>query len=335
MSPRLRGRLLRLVLTLAGLGILAVLIDRVGIQAIWTHIRRFGPGFLFTVPLGAVWMLAQALAWNRVQAVFHPGLSTAWLWRVKVTAESLNTLLPTANLGGDALRAWLIRYRVPLCKALPGVLVDKTFEFAAGMLFMATGLITAVLFYPLPRSLMAPALICLSLACLGIMLLVAFQVLGIWRVLIRLMGWLPAARRFLERRSDRIRRLDADLLCFYRSGTARMGTVLALHFLARLLGAVEMLVILRALGLSVGFAAALFVTAMVTVANTIFFVFPGQWGIYEGAGVLVLGLLGAGAEIGLGMGLIRRIRRLVFVLLGLVFFALDRRPRLKADPGVT
>ncbi|MBN1197346.1 MAG: flippase-like domain-containing protein [Candidatus Aminicenantes bacterium] len=335
MSHPLRGRILRLVLTLAGLAVLAVLIDRVGIAAIWTHIRRFGPWFLFTVPLGAVWMLVQSLAWNRVQAVFHPGLSTGWLWRVKVTAEALNTLLPTANLGGDALRAWLIRHRVSLSKALPGVLVDKTFEFAAGMIFMATGLITAVLFYPLPRSLLAPALICLGLACLGIMLLVAFQVLGIWRVLIRLFGWFPTARRLLERRRDRIRQLDADLLRFYRSGAVRISTVLALHFLARLLGAVEMLVILRALGLSVGFAAALFVTAMVTVANTIFFVFPGQWGVYEGAGVLVLGLLGAGAEMGLGMGLIRRIRRLVFVLLGLIFFALDRRPRLEADPGVT
>ncbi|MCK4837070.1 MAG: flippase-like domain-containing protein, partial [Candidatus Aminicenantes bacterium] len=94
-----------------------------------------------------------------------------------------------------------------------------------------------------------------------------------------------------------------------------------------IMGAVEALVILRILGISVSFIEALFIMAMVAGINTIFFLIPGQWGIAEGAHLFILQAMGFPPEIGLSLGIIKRIRKLIFAGLGFLFLFFQQSRR--------
>jgi uncharacterized membrane protein YbhN (UPF0104 family) len=83
--------------------------------------------------------------------------------------------------------------------------------------------------------------------------------------------------------------------------------------------------IMAVLGAPVDFIQALFIATIVTSANTAFFLFPGQWGVTESVHVLVLQSMGYPAAVGLSLGLIRRIRKLMFVGLALVLLQLTKR----------
>jgi uncharacterized membrane protein YbhN (UPF0104 family) len=87
----------------------------------------------------------------------------------------------------------------------------------------------------------------------------------------------------------------------------------------------EVMVILAVLGTPVSYIQALFIATIVTSANTAFFLFPGQWGVTESVHVLVLQSMGYPAAVGLSLGLIRRIRKLMFVGVGLVLLELKKR----------
>jgi uncharacterized membrane protein YbhN (UPF0104 family) len=193
---------------------------------------------------------------------------------------------------------------------------------------MACGLLIAILFFPMPRALMMPAVACLLVLLAAIALLVFFQFRGFYRSAMALCGWLPAARRLLQKKEETLRILDDNLRLLYRRGGARIALAVGLHFLARLVGILELLVVLWVLHQPVGFFAAWFISAAVTVANTILFIVPGHWGVQEGMYVLVLKSMYFSGSAGLSLAIIRRIRRLFLMGFGLLLLHLE-----KGTPG--
>jgi uncharacterized membrane protein YbhN (UPF0104 family) len=86
----------------------------------------------------------------------------------------------------------------------------------------------------------------------------------------------------------------------------------------------EIYIILRVLGSQVSFVQAFFTATGVTLINTAFFVVPGNFGVMESAHILILQSLGFSAALGLSLGVIRRVRKLVTIAVGLALFALGR-----------
>ncbi|MGZ5497918.1 MAG: hypothetical protein ACXWHI_04280, partial [Candidatus Aminicenantales bacterium] len=69
----------------------------------------------------------------------------------------------------------------------------------------------------------------------------------------------------------------------------------------------------------------------VTIINTAFFIVPGQFGVAESASVLVLQSLGFPAALGLSLGVIRRIRKMITAAVGLALYAVYASSRSKPD----
>ena len=95
--------------------------------------------------------------------------------------------------------------------------------------------------------------------------------------------------------------------------------------MARLAGAAEVFIVLRVLGAPVSPIQAVFIYSVIVVINTVFFILPGQWGVTESASLLLLQALGQSAAIGLSLGVIRRIRKLVFVALAFGLYFVDNK----------
>jgi uncharacterized membrane protein YbhN (UPF0104 family) len=321
------ARGLRDLLTLSGVAVFVYLIHRMGWGTILGNVTRFGGWFVVVLLIQLIWLVLQAAAWSIVQNSLHRRAPLLFFVRIKIVADTMNTVLPTANLGGDAMRAYLVKPYIPLKEGIAGVLVDKTFEFAAGMLFMAIGVLAAFSLFHVPTALLVPAIVCLLVLVVGMSLLVVFQFRGFFESLLRAFGWIPGVRRVLIRHEEELQLLDKNLRIFYTCGVSRILQVAGLHILARLVGVLEVLVALWALNVPVTYFGALFITASVTIANTIFFVVPGEWGVQEGMHVLALKSLHFSASVGLSLGVIRRVRRLLFLGIGLVLYNLEKQIR--------
>ncbi len=189
---------------------------------------------------------------------------------------------------------------------------------------MGTGLILAFVFGQVPQPFLMPGILCVSITLLGIALLLAIQFKGINRILLAVTRLFPAWHKVIRARKETLQELDANLHSLYTQAGARLMLAGLLHFLGRIMGAFEVWLILWVLNIPLGFVDALFIAAMVTVVNTIFFLMPGQWGVTEGAHAVLLQGLGFHPGVGLSIGIIRRLRRMVFVLIGLIFFHLEK-----------
>ncbi len=310
-----------------GLAFLAYLINRMGLTTILQNISRIGPWFMVICVLGGCWLFLQTIAWWEIsRKVFQP-MPLWFLFKVKIISDAINTILPSANLGGETTRAYLTRRYLSLKESLAGIIVDKTFELTGGILFMILGFTLALAGSIFPKSLILPAILFLVTISIGIFLFIGFQLRGIYKILLRCFSFIPPISRFLLSKEAQIQNLEQLLKNLYRATWQRTSLVLGLHFAARIIGAVEALVILHLLDIPVSFIEALFIMAMVVGINTIFFLIPGQWGIAEGAYVFILQAMGFPPEIGLSLGIIKRIRKLLFAGLGfsLLLYQQSRR----------
>jgi uncharacterized membrane protein YbhN (UPF0104 family) len=321
---QLTGKLLRGLLTTIGVGIFIYLIYSMGWRTILDNIAAFGVWFLVILLIQMVWVVLQAISWHIIQNSLFQRAPLLFFIRIKIISDTMNTVLPTANLGGDAMRAFLVKPRIPLKEGVAGIMVDKTVESIAGTLFMAFGILITILFFPIPEALIMPAVICLLVLLAAIALLLFFQFRGFYRSAMNLFGWLPAMRRFLQKKEEMLGILDENMRRLYLSGGVKIPLAIGLHFLARLVGVLEVVIVLRVLNQPVSFLGAWFISAAVTIANTILFIVPGHWGVQEGMYVLVLKTMYFSGSVGLSLAVIRRIRRIFLLGFGLLLFHMEK-----------
>lgn len=314
---------LQLISIFLGLLLFALLIYRVGLQETLGNLSRVGWWFAVCCLIAFGWLFLQALAWSIIQGAFQRVPLLA-LFRAKILADGFNTLLPTANFGGEAARAVIIKKHSPLHEGIPGVVFDKTIEYAASFIYLAGSLLISLIYLKIPEGMKISSLVVLSVTIVGVVALFALQFRGTHKVFAKLSHLSPRLERWFLEKEDMIKALDANMRLLFKHSPAKLILALTLHVMARLLGALEVLVIIKALGLPVDLIKVLFISAFVVVINTAFFIIPGQWGAAEGANLLAAMTVGYPAAAGLSIGLVRRARKLCFAALTLLIVLIGR-----------
>ena len=330
MNARRARKSIQTALTVVGLGFLAYLIHRIGLSAVWDNLTHFGWWLALTCGIATVWLFLQACAWWKIQDTFFERVPLAVLFRVKIISDAFNLILPSASMGGDAMRAFMIRERVPLRDGVPAVLFDKTVEFAASVVFLITGLGLGLVFLHLPQPVVIPAVICVTATIAGIGVVVFMLQRGVTSTLLKLGAFFPSAMGWVKSKEEQFRAMDDNFRLLYSGGVSRALPPLLFHLAGRLIGALEFMVILAVLDAPISVVQALFISTVVTVGNTVFFLLPGQWGVMESVHILVVQSLGYPPAVGLSLSIIRRIRRLLLVGVAVILFA--ARPGPKTQP---
>ncbi len=314
----------RFLLTGAGLLLLVILLMTVGTATVLDSLARFGPWFLVILGVALAWLFVQAWAWYLVQRAHFRPVPLLRLFRARIVCDALNTLIPSANVGGEAARAFLIQRYVPLTEGIPGVLADKTIEFFTTTLFLMLGFLVSLLFIRLPGWMSGAAAISLVITFVCIGVFIVFQRKGVQWTLGRVAKVVPRVQRFIDKRQSTIVELDANLRLVYCRFSWKTVAAAGLHFVNRIFGVAEVYIILRVLGTGASVIQALFISTGVTLINTAFFFVPGHFGVMESGHVLILQSLGFTAALGLSLGVIRRIRKLAMAGLGLLLYALAK-----------
>jgi len=318
---------LRLTLLLVGFLTLVGLIWHIGPSRILAAASGLGPVALLLILVPSLLMyVLEALGW-RITLGRHAAAVPFWrLFAIRTAGELVNMTTPTAYAGGEPLKAYLLKpHGVPVVDGLASVVTAKTTMTIAEVAFILLGIGLAFRGIgsagPSDRTLLA-ASVSAGLLLAAMAIFVTLQHRGLFTGLLGLLRRCRIRIEFLESREDKLRALDRTIQMFYTRD--RRGFLLStgMFFLGWLAEALEVYVILFYLGgPAVDPLAAISIGALsVFIKGGTFFI-PGSLGAQEGGNLLLLVAFGYTDLIGITFALVRRLRELVWIGLGLLCLA--------------
>lgn len=309
---------LRLALYIAwagGVFLFVGLIAYYGFHDMTAAVASAGWGLVWITGFHTLPVIIDALGWRVLLPQSHRR-STAELTWMRWIGESINTLLPVAQVGGDLVRAQLLhRAGVPGALASAAVIADMT-----------TGMLTLILFALLGVVLLvsegggAQAVTQLSIG------ITIFGAIAVGFLLAQRAGVFLGLARLVERiAKDREWRtltggaaaLDRMMARVYQRRSAVL-IACGWRLLGWVLGAGEVWLALYYLGHPVSLNEALVLESLGQALRAAAFAIPGALGVQETGFVVLGGMLGLTAETALALSLIKRVRELVLGLPGLI-----------------
>lgn len=321
---------------LAGLALFSWILKSSDLHAVWQNIRhlhwRFGLILLFYIVIFGL----DTLGWGF--ALKLPArASVRWdrLFRARLAGEAVNYVTPSAWVGGEPVKAYLLskRYGVPLADGMASVVIAKTTFSVSMFFFIVSGIVVTLMTQPVDASLLR--WIWVTLPAMGFLLALFFLVQFLRpfqrgaSLLKRLIpGWLRLSQappgtsaHWLRSVGSKLQEWDETLARFYRQSPREVFLSLGFHFLGWMAGVLEVFLILRFLQIPVSLSTAWSIEALWVLLKSGAFLIPASLGASEGI-VLLIGVgLGINAVSALALGLIRRARELTWVGLGLMEFS--------------
>ena len=325
-SPSEPRRSARWQVTCLALGLLlfAALIHGVGPSLVLQAFHRLGwltplivlPYFssYFVDSAGWWWVLSRCFAGGAER----PAPSLPRLFAIRAGGEAVNAITPTAYLGGEPVKAWLLRqHGVPLVPGLASVLVSKTALMLTQGAYVMLGLLIALHRWHPTIPLSLAAILGLLLGILTCGLLVGAQRRGLFASLLGLTRRWTGRKAMLASWESDILALDQLLRVFYDTRRRDFLTCCAFHFLGWIVGSFEVYVILWMLRRPAHFLDAFSIEALSGVAKLAAVIIPGSLGVQEGGQVLIFLAFGLDAPVAMTFGLLRRGRELLWIGYGL------------------
>jgi len=322
---------LRLLLLVAGLLTIGLLVWHIGPENIYDAASRLGPGALLMILLPSLLMyIVEAYGWK---LTLGPSAHHVPFWRlmaIRTAGEVVNMTTPTAYVGGEPLKAYLLRkHRVPIVEGMASVVIAKTTMTIAEVLFILVGI--AVGFWVLggdgsSGQLIAAALLSVGLLLFGTAAFVFVQRRGLFTWILELLRSMGLRIHFLESREEQLRSLDRTILDFYQHNRPAFYSSTGLYFLGWMAEALEVFVIIAYLG-----GPALVLPAVSIGALSVFikggtFFIPSSLAAQDGGNLLLLEAFGYSDVTGITFALLRRFRELVWIGIGLLCLAMVGKP---------
>jgi putative membrane protein len=248
------------------------------------------------------------------------------LFWMRWAGESVSTLVPSAAVGGDIVRARLAAINgVPLPIAAGSVLVDITLGVFTQAGFTLLGLALLVDATG-QKSFVRPTLVGTLLGILAVAGFYFAQRLGMFRFLGLIVARLansPGWQSLVQSGET----LDRTIRALY---ARRRGVVLCcvVTIISLVGGSGEIWIALHALGLPATFVNALILQSMALTIRSAAFAVPGGLGVQESGYLFVGSLLGIPGDAAFALSLIARVRELAIGIPGLVIWQVIEGRRL-------
>jgi uncharacterized protein (TIRG00374 family) len=251
-------------------------------------------------------------------------LVPSWkLLAIRTAGEVVNMTTPTAYVGGEPLKAYLLkRHGVPMVEGLASVVTAKTTMTIAQIVFILIGM--AAGFWLLgtggsPGRTAMATVASVGLLAFGVGGFVLIQRRGIFTTLLWVLRRIGLGIGLVQPHEEKLLALDRTIAAFYSRNRAGFLSSILLFFLGWLAETLEVYVMLRVLGEPVTIMAAIAIGALsVFIKGGAFFI-PGSLGAQDAGNLLLVTTFGYGEVSGITFALLRRFRELVWVTIGLVW----------------
>lgn len=317
---------LDLLVFLAGVLLFVALLLRFDPATVLANVAIVGWGILPLVGREAVACVTNTAAWRLVFPSPRPTLPFRHLVMARMSGDAVNYLTPTATIAGEFVRMRILGPVVERNDLLVSLIAAKLTQSLGQMVFLSAGWLLVARDLPLPpgvRMTVTSVLVFVVSVMTGIFLL---QRYGGFAPLVRAAGRSQVG--WVQRLSAAAAQLDADLSRLQRESLASLTLSILLYALTWASLVIETGLVLHFLGVSVPWWKILALEVMSGTFDALLFFVPAKAGTQEGGKVVVFSWLGFDPALGLTVGLMRRLRELLWAGLGLSFYAWFRRSPL-------
>jgi putative membrane protein len=317
---RRRGTIARvwtLLFLLLGFGLLAGLLAYEDTAAIGRAIASAGWGIAVVTLFHLIPMAIDALGLYALMARDHR--PKIWqLFGLYWIGESVNTLLPVAQIGGEFVRTrLLVMSGVPGVNAGAYIVGNLTLGVFTQGLFAIVGLVILVLQYGEENGAATHAAIGAGIILGGVGLFYIAQRIGLFGFIARFFKALSRGKDWLELVGNNAGELDAAIRVIYRRRGAAFKSM-SLQFLSWVLGTGEVYLSLHFMGHDVSLLDAMMIEALGQAVRSGAFMVPASIGVQEGGYILLGAVIGLPPEISLALSLIKRVREVSIGVPGLI-----------------
>lgn len=313
------------LLGLAGAALFTGLLIRQGIGQVWDAFATAEWGILGVVVYHLIPLLLDAVAWGVLFSKSDRPRLLQLLW-MRWIGESVSTLVPSAAVGGDIVRARLAAISgTPLPLAAGTVLVDITLGIFIQAGFTLLGLFLLVEVTG-KTSFVGPTLVGIVVALFAFAGFYFVQRLGIFRFLARIISRLAGSSEWqsLVQGGDT---LDRTVHSLYARRSGVIGCC-AWTMTSLIVGSGEIWLALWFLDLPASFLNALILQSMVLTIRSAAFAVPAGLGVQEGGYLVVGSLLGISGEGALALSLVWRAREIGLGIPALILWQVIEARRL-------
>lgn len=295
---------------LIGLILAITLIATNDVRQIWGALATAGWGIAIVVLLHVPQIFVSGMGWR---SLLDRRESVPFTFGLRWIRESVNSLLPVAQLGGDVVRArMLARHGPPFAYGVAVSMVDLAMETVTQAIFTIT-IILLLVAGPHMGDVM-PMAIAVTVACVGIAgALFAAQRYGMFVLLER------AVDRLTRGQSQDFAGLHDFVVAIYRRPVPLIRSS-GWHLASWFLGGLETYAALHVLGLDASLREAMIVEGLGCAVRAAGFIVPASLGVQEGGYILICSMFGIPPQKALALSLIRRIREIALGLPGLAFW---------------
>ncbi len=326
--------LLKFICLAAGGALLAVVAGQVNIREVMTRSLQIGWGMAVILGLYFMAFLADTFSWQMTIPCIP--LNKLWLyrvWKVQLVGEALNNVIPAAGLGGEPVKAMLLkrRYAIGYSEGITSLILIQAIILTSLLLFISVGFVLALYSDKISNRSEAIAVAGLLVIGLGV---AAVVLLPHARLSSRI-GRLAARTGLGERLEVALRHIgdiEKRLVDFYKSRRRRFLGALAMAVAPWILGVLEIYYASLFLGHPLSFAEAWIIESSVQMMRAAVPFIPGGLGVQEGVFVALLTAITGSPVLGGAIAMVRRFREIVWLagggVAGLTFFFANRAPRL-------
>ncbi len=305
------------ILFFSGIAIFTAILGYYGASEIASALAAAGLGLVLVTASHILPLVLDSFAWRPLLENARTRPSIPLLLKARWVGESINSLLPAAQIGGDFVRArMLVQHGISGTVAGASVVTELTVSVLTQVLFTLMGIGCLIIMgeQGMAGTALVGAIILLLLTAGFIMA----QRLGMWRKLVGVLAMIGGEEKF-QALSIRAESLDMAVMDIYHNRKALAVSVFW-RLAGWIAGVVEVWVALHVLDAPVGFAEAFMLESLGQAVRAAAFLIPGALGIQEGGFILLGRLAGLTPEISLSLSLAKRVRELSLGIPGLVYW---------------
>ncbi len=314
---------LRNLAFLVGLSILCFMITKIGVHNIFDNLRQTGWWFFAIIGVWGIGYILNALAWYQI-INDDPQCRVSYkeVLRLTISGYALNYITPFGLAGGEPYRILELKKHVSTEKATSSVILYAMMHVCSHFFFWLATIILIAWFVPLSLSISIAMSIIVLVCLVLIFLFFRGYKKGLVVTITRIFSKVPILNKKIKTLKpatiDRLNLIDTQIKGLKGKREKTFYFALSLEFMARLVNAVEILLIIYAMGFDANYIDALIVVGLSSLFANILFFSPMQLGTREGGLMLAFKTIGLVPGLSISVSMITRIRELFWIGIGIL-----------------
>lgn len=320
------------VLYILGIALLYYLMSSYGFSRIWEQIQEVSWYFGAIILVWLAVYILNAVSWSFIINSGSEKVSFSKVFGLVVSGYAINYITPFVSLGGEPYRIVKLKEQMPGDKAASLVLQYTMMHMYSHIWFWALGLIIMIAELGL---LGTNAMIIGGSIVLIIAMFFFFNRLfkkGFLKKSYNFLLKVHLLNRLLKKYThleEKFIEIDRQVAVLYNNDKKAFYKSLIAEFASRIAGAIEILFILKALGVEISSSEAVYISAASSLIANIVFFMPMQLGVREGGLYFIIQTMALNPGLGIVISLVTRIREFFWIFIGFIIMPFLRKGNIR------